>query len=361
MISSTHTHTAPQIRLRYLGNADEAAREKAKQYIAELTARIAEAVRLAEADLQPATVAAVLGREPSVSFNRRFYLRDGTVTANPFKGEDHRLGEILRPAGPTDPEVGVVAFRDAENRPLAIMVNFSLHLDTMGGDQASADLAYTVERLVQDVHSEQTLVFWASGASGNINHYDLMDPERFRREKGPHESARIGTIIAAEVLRSYLRLETLRHAPLISAREVVTLDYHPEKTASLGARMEDSPRYFDGEVDVVRRGEHFGFEAEVQIIALGNELAWVGLPGEMFVELGLNLKNGSPFRYTMVHSISNGSIGYVPNLRSYSEGSREVESTRCAAGSGERLVETATRLLAAAKADKSIRTANVSQ
>lgn len=358
ILNSTHSHTAPQIRLKYLGKADEAARLKAGEYVEALPGKIAEAVRLAEADLQPATAYAAVGHEESVSFNRRFYLRDGTVMANPFKGEDEKLGEILRPAGPTDPEVGVVAFKGVDGKPLAAMVNFSIHLDTMGGAQPSADLADTVERLMQTVHGEQMLVFWGSGASGNVNHYDLMDPKRFRREKGAHESARIGTIIAAEVLRTFGKLEPLRDAPLRVAREVVHVDYHPEKAAALRARMEGSSRYFDGEVDVLPEGDRLVFEADVEVVALGNELAWVGLPGEMFVELGLNLKNASPFRYTMIHSLANGAIGYVPNLKSYPEGSREVLATRCAPGSGERLVEAATRLLAQLKPASAPQTAH---
>lgn len=351
ILNSTHTHTAPQVRLKYLGNADEAAKRKAAEYAAALPGKIAEAVRLAEADLQPATAYAAIGREEGVSFNRRFYLRDGTVMANPFKGEDERLGEILRPAGPIDPEVGVVAFKDAAGKPLAAMINFSIHLDTMGGDQPSADLADTVEQLMQAVHGEQMLVFWGSGASGNVNHYDLMDPKRFRREKGAHESARIGTIIAAEALRAFSKLEALRDAPLQVDREVVHVDYHPEKTQALQARMKGSSRYFDGEVNVLPEGDRLVFEAEVEVVALGNELAWVGLPGEMFVELGLNLKNASPFRYTMIHTLANGAIGYVPNLKSYAEGSREVQATRCAPGSGERLIESATRLLTKLKTE----------
>jgi neutral ceramidase len=349
ILNSTHSHTAPQIRLKYLGKADQTARQKAGEYVAGLPSLIAEAVKLAEADLQAATAYAAIGREESVSFNRRFYLRDGTVMANPFKGEDEKLREILRPAGPTDPDVGVVAFKNAAGEPLAAMVNFSIHLDTMGGDQPSADLADTVERLLQSVHGEQMLVFWGSGASGNVNHYDLTDPQRFRREKGPHESARIGTIVAAEALRAFGKLEPLRDAPLRVARETVRVDYHPEKTAALRGRMKGSTRYFDGEVDVLLEDNRLVFEAEVAVVALGNELAWVGLPGEMFVELGLNLKNASPFRYTMIHSLANGAIGYVPNLKAYPEGSREVQATRCAPGSGERLVEAATRMLAEAK------------
>ena len=349
IISSTHTHTAPQIRLKYLSKADEEAKRKAAEYVAALPAKIAESVKAAEADLQAATAYAGYGSEDSVSFNRRYYLRDGTVAANPFKGEDHRLGEILRPAGPIDPSVGLVAFKNRDGQPLAVMVNFSIHLDTLGVDQPSADMAAVVSRMLQAVHGEQMLVFWGSGASGNVNHYDLSDPQRFRREKGVYETTRIGTILAAAALRAYPKLEPIRDSPLRVSQETVLCDYHPEKVTALRARMKNSSRYFDGEVDVVPDGDRLAFEADVEAIALGNELAWVGLPGEMFVELGMNLKNASPFRYTMIHSLANGAIGYVPNLKSYPEGSREVLATRCAPGTGERLIESATKQLAQLK------------
>ena len=83
----------------------------------------------------------------------------------------------------------------------------------------------------------------------------------------------------------------------------------------------------------------------MQVIALGDELAWVGFPGEMFVEHGLALKLASPFRYTMIHTLANGSIGYVPDRKAYSRGAYEDTATRCAPGAGEKLVDVATPLL----------------
>lgn len=345
MISATHTHTTPQIRPRFLGNADEAARQKARDYVAKLPGMIAEAVKLAEADLQPAEASAAAGEENTVSFNRRFFLRDGVVQANPFKGEDEKLGQILRPAGPIDPEVGMVAFTGADGAPLAMMVNFAIHLDTMGGDQPSADFPFMLDEILRGVHGSTMLPMFAIGAAGNVNHYDLMDPARVHRIKGPNESTRIGTLLAAEALKAYSNRRPQRTAPLRMARELVRLDYHPEKAEQLVARIKDAPRHFDGEVEVYNEDGKVSFDAEVQVITLGNELAWVGLPGEMFVELGLSLKDASPFQHTMIHTLANGSIGYVPNLRAYPEGAREALATRCAPGSGERLIEAATRLL----------------
>jgi len=66
---------------------------------------------------------------------------------------------------------------------------------------------------------------------------------------------------------------------------------------------------------------------EVQVIALGNEIAWVSLPGEIFVELGLAIKQDSPFPQTIIAELANGAIGYIPSRRAYSQGNYEKERT----------------------------------
>ncbi len=85
----------------------------------------------------------------------------------------------------------------------------------------------------------------------------------------------------------------------------------------------------------------------MQVVALGDQVAWVSLPGEIFVELGLAIKQDSPFKHTIVAELANGSIGYIPARRSYAQGNYEVVSARCAEGSGERLVDAAVGLLKA--------------
>lgn len=53
----------------------------------------------------------------------------------------------------------------------------------------------------------------------------------------------------------------------------------------------------------------------------------------------------SPFRQTFIAELANGAIGYIPNQPAYLEGNYEVISARCAAGSGEMLVDSAVRQL----------------
>ena len=84
----------------------------------------------------------------------------------------------------------------------------------------------------------------------------------------------------------------------------------------------------------------------MQIITLGRDAAWVAWPGEIFVELGLSVKAGSPFPNTYNVELASGTIGYIPNKSAYPEGNYEVESARVAEGSGEMLVTSALRMLA---------------
>jgi hypothetical protein len=85
--------------------------------------------------------------------------------------------------------------------------------------------------------------------------------------------------------------------------------------------------------------------AEVQVFRLSDEVAIVGLPGEIFVELGLAIKEASPFETTIVVELANDAPGYVPTRKAFAEGSYEVVNSRVASGGGEMLVEKAIELL----------------
>jgi hypothetical protein len=92
-----------------------------------------------------------------------------------------------------------------------------------------------------------------------------------------------------------------------------------------------------------RQGKPTG--VEVQVIALGRDLARASLPGEIFVELGLAIKQDSPFTHTIIAELANGSIGYIPTRRAYTQGNYEVICARCATGFGELLADAVITLL----------------
>ena len=90
---------------------------------------------------------------------------------------------------------------------------------------------------------------------------------------------------------------------------------------------------------------------DVTVMTLGDEVAIVCLPGEVFVELGLAIKQASPFRTTMVVELC-GAVEtiYVPHRAAYAGGSYEVTNSNLKPGGGEILVEAAVSLLREAAA-----------
>jgi hypothetical protein len=230
-----------------------------------------------------------------------------------------------------------------------------MHLDTTGGTEYSADYPYTLGKLLGEAKDSKMLTVFAIGTAGNINHIDVKSAEP---QSSLQEAARIGTILAGDVLKTYPRLTPV-NGPLLVRREVIKVplqELQPgevEKSQELATRLvREGPEKF-AFLDLVRAfkvlwvAEFQGkpIDAEVLVIALGNDVAWVGLPGEVFVELGMAIKAASPFRYTIVNELSDDVIDYVPDRKAFAEGAYEVVNSLCAPGGGEALVDAATRQL----------------
>src|SRR5579883_111514 len=199
MISATHTHTGPVLdrNSRFGGQSDVV-----RDYLSGLPAKLAEAVRQAESKLTPAKARAACGREASIAFNRRYHMTDGTVGWNPGKLNPR----VLKPAGPIDPEVPIVTFESTGGKPLATYVNYAVHLDNIGQPQISADLPYTLGRALADFQGPEMITVFSAGCCGDVNHIDV----RWREpQRGFANAARMGTILAAEVLRAWPHLQPI--------------------------------------------------------------------------------------------------------------------------------------------------------
>lgn len=353
MISASHTHTGPVLTGR--GPRDEAlggSSDLARRYSEELPARIAEAVRKADQALAPARLALGRGHEDGIAFNRRYHMKDGTVGWNPGVLNPR----IVKPAGTIDPEVAVVHFAAPNKKPLATYVNYAVHLDNVGGTKVSADMPATVAKLLADVKGPEMVTLYTTGCCGDVNHINVTwaDPQ-----KGPEQAARMGIMLTGAVLRAWPQLRNAEPPVLRCKSEIVKLPLPPITPADVEKARATATKFRETKgkgipflesvatfkvLDVeARQGKPQ--EVEVQVVALGQDIAWVSLPGEIFVELGLAIKQDSPFKHTIVAELANGSVGYIPARRAYAQGNYEVISSRCGVGSGELLVDTAVRLL----------------
>lgn len=350
MISATHAHTGPVLsNTSRRIDAGGPTGELIVRFTDALAGRIAKVVAEANRRLIPAKASAAIGHEDSIAFNRRFHMKDGSVGWNPGKLNP----SIIKPAGPIDPEVPVVFFSSPGDGPIATYVNYAVHLDNVGGLEISADVPFTLTELLAEIHGPESVTLFTAGTCGDVNHIDVTWGAR---QKGHENAARMGIILAGEVLRAWPNLQPV-DGPLSVRSEMVDLalpaissDEIEESKRIVGKTSDNTRANFMKLVNahkILDVAERDGkpLRVEVQVITLGDQLAWVALPGEIFVQLGLDLKMDSPFPQTMVAELANGSIGYVPNVRAYPQGNYEVVSARCAVGSGEKLVETAVRLL----------------
>jgi hypothetical protein len=205
-------------------------------------------------------------------------------------------------------------------------------------------------RSLQDVTGDKCHLQYSTGCCGDVNHIDVR---KAFPQKGHEEAARIGTRLSGAVLRVLPNLSPVQGSKLHATSTLVTLPtakHDPERVAwakeiankSLKTpqppfrEMVEAFRVLDNET---RNMEPYA--VEVQVFSLGRDLVWVSLPGEIFVQLGIAIKDGSPFQVTSVHELANGSIGYIPTRQAYPQGNYEVISARCDIGSGELLVDAA--------------------
>lgn len=351
MISATHTHTGPVLST---GSAramvDSGDTEAVRNYTAKLPLMIATAVAEAANKLTNARITVAVERETNLSHNRRFFMKDGTVGWNPGKLN----ANIVKVAGPIDPDVSVLSFTDARSNAFAAYVNFAMHPDTTGGTLWSADYPYTLSRILAEYRGSNFVTIFANGTCGDINHIDVNWAEP---QKELIEPMRLGTILAGDLLKAFTRAQPVTPGKLRARSEIVALDLPElkpgdlERASNIVAQIgsKPAPKFLDQvfalkALDVAARNGR-PHEVEVQVIALGDEIAWVSLPGEIFVELGLSIKEKSPFKHTFIAELANGSIGYIPTKRAYDEGNYEPTSARCAKGSGEKVRDAAIKLL----------------
>ncbi|RKY04848.1 hypothetical protein DRP77_02760, partial [Candidatus Poribacteria bacterium] len=100
------------------------------------------------------------------------------------------------------------------------------------------------------------------------------------------------------------------------------------------------------------RRELAGRQGEVrrswlQVVSIG-DVKLVGVPGEMFTSLGIDLKRRSPFRYTFPISLANDWIGYIPDEKAFELGGYQVWTgfhSFVERGTGEMIVERALEML----------------
>jgi neutral ceramidase len=379
VVSATHSHTAPDYaRELYLSLGDENRNPLRATYIKKLIEAPANAIVDAHNAATSSSVS--FGSVPQgtpVSFNRRSVMRDGSVRT----WISHDNPDFVRSAGPIDPAIELLVVRNLEGRCRGVLSNFALHLDTVGGQKWSADYPFFIEQSLRKSLGSDVISIFGTGTCGDINH---VNPKSRDRNKTDF----IGSAIADSMTESIDKLKPLSPATLVAKSRIVPLPLEEATKEDVArsvqvlqsAQRKEKVDFFEHVraykklmLDHLRHREPYAnsveyiswglsrtlagvgesIPVEVNVITLGPDVAIVSLPGEVFVELGLAIKQGSPFKTTFVIELSNaGETIYVPNRAAYAGGSYEVTNSALRPGSGEVLVEAALGLLREAAAQE---------
>ena len=359
LLAATHTHFGPSVSrgANVIHGID---------YLDWLPGRIADAVGIAQNRLVPAAVGHAAGHCPGECHNRRYLMKDGRVVTNP----GYLNPEVVAPAGPTDPEVGVVAFVDDDLRLIAVLANYALHyvggqhgaVGSLAAGVSPVDVSLTADyfgafgRSLRRMVGGEFMAIMMNGCSGDINNIDV-----FRAEPDyPHpwyQIERVGDVVAAAAYQALRGIRTTDFAREVRV-SVASDDFVFRRREFTPAQLERARRFAGGErrrnladrewleskAVLAISGQPLERQTEIQAIRVG-EVAVVGLPGEIFVELGLELKSKSPFPRTLVCELANDCLGYIPTPQAFESPSYEVYTTPASPGTGPAMIAAALSLL----------------
>src|SRR5262249_39723179 len=149
----------------------------------------------------PARCAAGIGIEGQVAFNRRFRMQSGFTMTHPGQGNP----EIIEPAGPIDPQVGVLGAWNADGKLVGCIVNFACHATT-GPGGSWADYIYYLEKTIRGLMGDDVIVVFLAGMAGDVTQVDNRSPYQIR-QSGEVSSRRVGGSVGAEALKTLLAIE----------------------------------------------------------------------------------------------------------------------------------------------------------
>jgi len=328
LINCTHTHHAPSTMVLHGYGLDDLFTRRVQR-------AIVQAVTNAHANLSKEECRFFfhLGREETVGQNSRQLLDDGMI---------YWIGprtNFVRATGPFDPELPVFAFRDSSDKLRALIFNHSTH--TIGTRAPGRRSPGFYGLAAQEVEAEQGgLVCFLEGASGSTHNLALSADECARRIKAATLDA-----LSNVTPRAVTQLAALKRPFKFRVRQ---FDEAQEDAAVVRYCRKYSPGYADAVIKVFRdmraqlapqRGQER--VTWLQVMRIG-DVALVGVPAEYFTQLGLDIKNRSPFRYTCIAELANDWIGYLPNLEGHKLGGYQVWTgyhSYAEPGTGERIAD----------------------
>lgn len=284
MLSCTHTHGGPSTRTFGLLKDDAKLDER---YLAKMLPAVSRAIgRLKDKSVWREVKVGYHSVFVDENRNRRFVTADNHASFIPHRRALHRLCDSV-----ADKELGTIALLDPISLdPLYVIGNYAAHplashAPGRAGLRITADFPGFYRRYLADELGAEGM--FVQGAAGDIVSKD--------DELGIAAARQVGERLAMESIASVIDIQRNTTRFLMDNPKVCG-DLRTFKTLLRSPWRRDLGKERE--------------ELELQFIAVG-DVAFVGVPGELVSELGLEIKWHSPFRRTFVAYCSTAYFGYI--------------------------------------------------
>lgn len=354
-VSATHTHTGP--------NMHSGAFPINKDYQDRLKYIAAQTAVSAKNDLKDAQMHFARDKLPGLTFVRRYLMKDGSCRTNPGRHNP----DIVRPMSEADEDIQLLKITREGGGDIAL-VNFQCHPDvvknSMVVDAFSADYPGMVCKTLEGAIPGLNCVF-CNGAAGDLNHVDVNCPE-WDSNQGMEHGLHMGRTIAGKILSMYTKARPIEAGDVVAVEQVVEI---PQKRPT-PEQLEEAKRitkayYVDHELDKIPAKQGTMefittiYEAAM-LVRVANEssttpmrvtafrigdFSVVGLPGEPFCQIGMDIKAATPFKAQFIFELTNGCQGYFPSKEAFAVNGYESRTSSFQPSVAEILTDTAISLL----------------
>jgi hypothetical protein len=317
MIAVSHDHSGPSsvIREAWGSNCNI---QPDNNYIDQLITRIAGAVADASSHMTEVKIGVNEGRAP-FNINRWIPTPQGPSGA--------KWGPY--PEGPTDETLSVLRIDRKDGTPLAAVINFAAHASVANwGEYISADFPGYLQETIEKVYDGKITVMFINGASGDLKIKWLTNKADGSIDfayGGEEDARRWGRIIGGTALSVLEQTETTSQPCRITlSGKQVDLPMLPfPSVREIKAQIETKRKsgkdtsWEQRILPLLLNGNTPGYTSgEVQLLRLGNDISLLAIPGELFVEIGLRMRNELGCKHLFIAGYANGYTGYLPTSSS---------------------------------------------
>ncbi len=314
ILSASHTHCGPVIRENLIDmyplTRDDAA--KVEAYTKKLKDDLVAVIGASLKDMQPAALKYGAGKA-TFAVNRRENTEKGVINGK-------------NPAGPVDHTVPVLVVEGKDGKPLAVVFGYACHNTTLSFYNWCGDYAGFAQLAVEKALPGATAMFW-TGCGADANPLPRSKIELCEQYGKELAEAAVGAIKTAKPITGTFAAKyekvTLKFEAVLTKQQLTadTLS----KTLAVHKRAERLLKELEANGKIADTYPHY----PVQTWALGDQVLWVALGGEVVIDYLLRLKKDVTTSRTLwVMGYANDVMSYIPSARVLKEGGYEADSSQ---------------------------------